>query len=197
MTAQESSLTGLLLSLDFGLYLCVLLCDVPDLLARLCLLLSCRSKDKIKMGVWNTVNLERASRKGEININGKDPVRGESPVRQRERASILGLSWFMISLAISMQGKLNVNILCIAASIKGNIQPCLYLACATVCVCVHACHCSTTSLVMHTRGWPIRIFQRRYRYRLLEKSRYRLICRCLFICNNDNYNNTEWKLNLT
>uniref|UniRef100_A0A8C8EQQ4 Agrin n=1 Tax=Oncorhynchus tshawytscha TaxID=74940 RepID=A0A8C8EQQ4_ONCTS len=38
-----------------------------------------RSKDKIKMGVWNTVNLERASRKGEININGKDPVRGESP----------------------------------------------------------------------------------------------------------------------
>ncbi|CAB1329551.1 unnamed protein product [Coregonus sp. 'balchen'] len=38
-----------------------------------------RSKDKIKMGVWNTVNLERANRKGEININGKDPVRGESP----------------------------------------------------------------------------------------------------------------------
>ncbi|CAB1336887.1 unnamed protein product, partial [Coregonus sp. 'balchen'] len=38
-----------------------------------------RSKDKVKMGVWNTVNLERASRKGEININGKDPVRGESP----------------------------------------------------------------------------------------------------------------------
>nr|XP_046222264.1 LOW QUALITY PROTEIN: agrin-like [Oncorhynchus gorbuscha] len=38
-----------------------------------------RSKDKIKMGMWNTVNLERASRKGEININGKDPVRGESP----------------------------------------------------------------------------------------------------------------------
>uniref|UniRef100_A0A8C7JPP4 Agrin n=1 Tax=Oncorhynchus kisutch TaxID=8019 RepID=A0A8C7JPP4_ONCKI len=31
------------------------------------------------MGVWNTVNLERANRKGEININGKDPVRGESP----------------------------------------------------------------------------------------------------------------------
>uniref|UniRef100_A0A8B9HAT5 Agrin n=1 Tax=Astyanax mexicanus TaxID=7994 RepID=A0A8B9HAT5_ASTMX len=40
-----------------------------------------RSKEKIKLNVWNTVNLERAQRKGEINVNGKDPVRGESPVR--------------------------------------------------------------------------------------------------------------------
>uniref|UniRef100_A0A8B9H3K8 Agrin n=1 Tax=Astyanax mexicanus TaxID=7994 RepID=A0A8B9H3K8_ASTMX len=38
-----------------------------------------RSKEKIKLNVWNTVNLERAQRKGEINVNGKDPVRGESP----------------------------------------------------------------------------------------------------------------------
>ncbi|XP_067228326.1 agrin isoform X1 [Chanodichthys erythropterus] len=38
-----------------------------------------RSKEKIKLNEWNTVNLERASRKGEISINGKDPVRGEAP----------------------------------------------------------------------------------------------------------------------
>ncbi|XP_053339274.1 agrin [Clarias gariepinus] len=38
-----------------------------------------RSKQKLKLNVWNTVNLERANRKGEITINGKDPVRGESP----------------------------------------------------------------------------------------------------------------------
>lgn len=41
-----------------------------------------RSKEKIKLNVWNTVNLERANRKGEINTNGKDPVKGESPVCQ-------------------------------------------------------------------------------------------------------------------
>lgn len=40
-----------------------------------------RSKEKIKLNVWNTVNLERAQRKGEISVNGRDPVRGESPVR--------------------------------------------------------------------------------------------------------------------
>nr|XP_023651627.1 agrin-like isoform X4 [Paramormyrops kingsleyae] len=38
-----------------------------------------RSKNKVQMNVWNTVNLERANRKGEISINGKDTVRGESP----------------------------------------------------------------------------------------------------------------------
>ncbi|KAL1249983.1 hypothetical protein QQF64_020988, partial [Cirrhinus molitorella] len=38
-----------------------------------------RSKEKIKLNEWNTVNLERANRKGEISINGKDPVRGEAP----------------------------------------------------------------------------------------------------------------------
>ncbi|KAL2103599.1 hypothetical protein ACEWY4_000467 [Coilia grayii] len=38
-----------------------------------------KSKEKIKLNVWNTINLERANRKGEININGKDPVKGEAP----------------------------------------------------------------------------------------------------------------------
>lgn len=40
-----------------------------------------RSKEKLRLNVWNTVNLERANRKGELTINGKDPVRGEAPVR--------------------------------------------------------------------------------------------------------------------
>ncbi|KAG9332758.1 hypothetical protein JZ751_014857 [Albula glossodonta] len=38
-----------------------------------------RSKERIRMNVWNTVNLERASRKGEISVNNRDHVRGESP----------------------------------------------------------------------------------------------------------------------
>ncbi|XP_067095244.1 LOW QUALITY PROTEIN: agrin-like [Osmerus mordax] len=38
-----------------------------------------RSKEKLKMNVWNFVNLERANRKGQITVNGKDAVLGESP----------------------------------------------------------------------------------------------------------------------
>ncbi|XP_028266804.1 agrin isoform X2 [Parambassis ranga] len=38
-----------------------------------------RSKEPIQLNVWNTINLERSSRKGEIMVNKKDPVRGEAP----------------------------------------------------------------------------------------------------------------------
>uniref|UniRef100_A0A8C2X311 Agrin n=1 Tax=Cyclopterus lumpus TaxID=8103 RepID=A0A8C2X311_CYCLU len=38
-----------------------------------------RSKEPIQLNVWNTVNLERSNRKGEILVNKKDPVRGEAP----------------------------------------------------------------------------------------------------------------------
>ncbi|XP_055078833.1 agrin isoform X2 [Periophthalmus magnuspinnatus] len=38
-----------------------------------------RSKQPIQMNVWNTINLERSNRKGEIMVNKKDPVRGEAP----------------------------------------------------------------------------------------------------------------------
>ncbi|XP_065817416.1 agrin isoform X11 [Labrus bergylta] len=38
-----------------------------------------RSKDPIQLNVWNTINLERSNRKGEIMVNKKDPVRGEAP----------------------------------------------------------------------------------------------------------------------
>ncbi|XP_047229553.1 agrin isoform X5 [Girardinichthys multiradiatus] len=38
-----------------------------------------RSKNPMKLKVWNTIDLERSFRKGEIMLNKKDPVRGESP----------------------------------------------------------------------------------------------------------------------
>ncbi|XP_041860203.1 agrin isoform X2 [Melanotaenia boesemani] len=38
-----------------------------------------RSKQPIQLNVWNTVNLERFQRKGEIMVNQKDGVQGESP----------------------------------------------------------------------------------------------------------------------
>ncbi|XP_054869235.1 agrin isoform X8 [Amphiprion ocellaris] len=38
-----------------------------------------RSKEAIQLNVWNTINLERSNRKGEIMVNKKDPVRGEAP----------------------------------------------------------------------------------------------------------------------
>lgn len=36
--------------------------------------------------MWNTINLERSNRKGEIMVNKKDPVRGEAPVSRRAAA---------------------------------------------------------------------------------------------------------------
>ncbi|KAM8862490.1 agrin isoform 9-T9 [Spinachia spinachia] len=38
-----------------------------------------RSLKKMQLNVWNTINLERSNRKGEITVNRKDPVRGEAP----------------------------------------------------------------------------------------------------------------------
>lgn len=47
----------------------------------------CRSKEPIQLNVWNTINLERSNRKGEIMVNKKDPVRGEAPVSRRAAAA--------------------------------------------------------------------------------------------------------------
>lgn len=46
-----------------------------------------RSKEPIQLNVWNTINLERSSRKGEIMVNKKNPVRGEAPVRNSKLTS--------------------------------------------------------------------------------------------------------------
>ena len=53
-------------------YICVCLCVRPP---------NSRSKDRLTLNVWNNVSLERSNRKGEIMVNGRDPVLGESPVR--------------------------------------------------------------------------------------------------------------------
>uniref|UniRef100_A0A671XJA2 Agrin n=1 Tax=Sparus aurata TaxID=8175 RepID=A0A671XJA2_SPAAU len=41
-----------------------------------------RSKEPIQLNVWNTINLERSHRKGEIRVNNRDAVKGEAPVRK-------------------------------------------------------------------------------------------------------------------
>ncbi|XP_061623301.1 agrin isoform X4 [Phyllopteryx taeniolatus] len=38
-----------------------------------------RSKEPIRLNMWNTISLERSNRKGEIMVNKKDAVRGEAP----------------------------------------------------------------------------------------------------------------------
>ncbi|XP_028308664.1 agrin isoform X3 [Gouania willdenowi] len=38
-----------------------------------------RTRQPIQLNVWNTINLERSNRKGEIMVNNKDAVRGEAP----------------------------------------------------------------------------------------------------------------------
>lgn len=43
--------------------------------------------EPIQLNVWNTINLERSNRKGEIMVNKKDPVRGEAPVRKSKLTS--------------------------------------------------------------------------------------------------------------
>lgn len=54
--------------------------------------------EPIRLNVWNTINLERSNRKGEIMVNKKDPVRGEAPVRENTHWSFYELS------SCSMQG---------------------------------------------------------------------------------------------
>ncbi|XP_078805816.1 agrin isoform X18 [Oryzias latipes] len=43
-----------------------------------------RSKAPLPLKVWNTINLERSLRKGEIRINDQQPARGESPKKSRK-----------------------------------------------------------------------------------------------------------------
>uniref|UniRef100_A0A8C5HH54 Agrin n=1 Tax=Gouania willdenowi TaxID=441366 RepID=A0A8C5HH54_GOUWI len=43
-----------------------------------------RTRQPIQLNVWNTINLERSNRKGEIMVNNKDAVRGEAPVGDKK-----------------------------------------------------------------------------------------------------------------
>lgn len=60
--------------------------SIPSLFNSTCPPSLCRSKEPIQLNVWNTINLERSNRKGEIMVNKKDPVRGEAPVSHRASA---------------------------------------------------------------------------------------------------------------
>ncbi|XP_016340249.1 agrin isoform X5 [Sinocyclocheilus anshuiensis] len=76
-----------------------------------------RSKEKIKLNEWNTVNLERASRKGEISINGKDPVRGEAPKSRKNQHTDLNLKE-----SLFVGGAPDFRKVARAAAIKGGFK---------------------------------------------------------------------------
>uniref|UniRef100_A0AAX7V8W2 Agrin n=1 Tax=Astatotilapia calliptera TaxID=8154 RepID=A0AAX7V8W2_ASTCA len=50
-----------------------------------------RSKERIQLNVWNTINLERSNRKGEIMVNKKGAVRGEAPKSRKNQHVDLNL----------------------------------------------------------------------------------------------------------
>ncbi|XP_038145818.1 agrin isoform X3 [Cyprinodon tularosa] len=50
-----------------------------------------RSRTPMKLKVWNTIDLERSVRKGELMVNKKDPVRGESPKSRKNKHTELNL----------------------------------------------------------------------------------------------------------
>ncbi|KAM4572007.1 agrin isoform 3-T3 [Fundulus diaphanus] len=50
-----------------------------------------RSKNPMKLKIWNTIDLERSFRKGEIMVNKKDAVRGESPKSRKSEHTALNL----------------------------------------------------------------------------------------------------------
>ena len=88
----------------------------------------CRSKEPIQLNVWNTINLERSNRKGEIMVNKKDPVRGEAPVRNSrlttacewsssrhdlwlQRSPLSSLKWFNFLLEAHLTPKSSAPLL--------------------------------------------------------------------------------------
>uniref|UniRef100_A0A671XIJ3 Agrin n=1 Tax=Sparus aurata TaxID=8175 RepID=A0A671XIJ3_SPAAU len=50
-----------------------------------------RSKEPIQLNVWNTINLERSHRKGEIRVNNRDAVKGEAPKSRKNQHVDLNL----------------------------------------------------------------------------------------------------------
>uniref|UniRef100_A0AAQ5Z525 Agrin n=1 Tax=Amphiprion ocellaris TaxID=80972 RepID=A0AAQ5Z525_AMPOC len=81
-----------------------------------------RSKEAIQLNVWNTINLERSNRKGEIMVNKKDPVRGEAPVRN----SKLTYSYLNLKESLFVGGAPDYSRLARVAALtegfKGTIQ---------------------------------------------------------------------------
>ncbi|XP_047662867.1 agrin isoform X7 [Tachysurus fulvidraco] len=76
-----------------------------------------RSKEKLKLNVWTTVNLERANRKGEITINGRDSVKGEAPKSRKNQHTDLNLKE-----SLYVGGAPDFSKLARAASIKAGFK---------------------------------------------------------------------------
>nr|XP_023685478.1 agrin-like isoform X3 [Paramormyrops kingsleyae] len=80
-----------------------------------------RSKEKIQMNVWNTVNLERANRKGELTVNGKDRVRGEAPKSRKYQHAALNLKESFFVGGVPDFSKL-ARVASLSTGFKGAIQ---------------------------------------------------------------------------
>lgn len=83
-----------------------------------------RSKEQIQLNVWNTVNLERSNRKGEIRVNKKGAVRGEAPVRKPQPTKLLLM--VILLLACGAQGPVLSLPLCLPVFICVYTPLCAY-----------------------------------------------------------------------
>nr|XP_054602129.1 agrin isoform X4 [Nothobranchius furzeri] len=80
-----------------------------------------RSKEPIQLRVWNTINLERSLRKGEIMVNKKDPVRGESPKSRKNKHTDLNLKESLFVGGAPDYSKL-ARVAALTEGFKGTIQ---------------------------------------------------------------------------
>uniref|UniRef100_A0A1A7XDU0 Agrin n=1 Tax=Iconisemion striatum TaxID=60296 RepID=A0A1A7XDU0_9TELE len=80
-----------------------------------------RSKEPIQLNVWNTINLERSLRKGEIMVNKKDPVRGESPKSRKNKHTDLNLKESLFVGGAPDYSKL-ARVAALTEGFKGTIQ---------------------------------------------------------------------------
>uniref|UniRef100_A0A8D0AWN3 Agrin n=1 Tax=Sander lucioperca TaxID=283035 RepID=A0A8D0AWN3_SANLU len=85
-----------------------------------------RSNEAIQLNVWNTINLERSNRKGEIMVNKKDPVRGEAPVRKSNKLLLIVILDLNLKESLFVGGAPDYSRLARVAALtdgfKGTIQ---------------------------------------------------------------------------
>ncbi|KAM9752573.1 agrin isoform 6-T6 [Menidia menidia] len=86
-----------------------------------------RSKKPIQLNVWNTVNLERSQRKGEIMVNQKDRVMGESAKSRKEGHFNLNLKESLFVGGVPDYSKLP-RIAALTEGFKGAIQKILLMS---------------------------------------------------------------------
>ncbi|KAM4563523.1 agrin isoform 3-T3 [Odontesthes bonariensis] len=86
-----------------------------------------RSKKPIQLNVWNTVNLERSQRKGEIMVNQKDRVMGESAKSRKEGHFNLNLKESLFVGGVPDYSKLP-RVAALTEGFKGTIQKILLMS---------------------------------------------------------------------